>query len=144
MSFQSHRIAAVLPAYNEARYIAAAVRQVPRPLVDDVIVVDDASADDTGALARAAGADLVIALPNNRGVGHAIVRGWRAAAERGADFAVVVPGDGQADLDALPRLLTSACAGNELVIGDRISGRDPRLAPACRACACAAAMCWPG
>lgn len=122
--FEGRRVAAVLPAYNEARYVEAAVRAVPRTLVDDVIVVDDASTDGTGTLARAAGADLVVTLPRNRGVGQAIKYGWRLALERGAEIAVIVPGDGQADLTALPRMLDAVVAGEDLVIGDRLSGRD--------------------
>ncbi len=119
------RVAAVLPAYNESRYIAAAVEAALGAGFDDVIVIDDASTDDTPDLARAAGATLVETVSPNRGVGHAIKRGWRLALERGADLAVVVPGDGQADLGSLPRMLDRAMDGFDLVIGDRISGRDP-------------------
>lgn len=123
--YRGARVAAVLPAYNESRYIEAAVRSIPRDLFDDVLVVDDRSTDGTGDLARAAGADLVESLAENRGVGYAIKHGWRLAAERGADFAVVVPGDGQADLASMPRMLDRSLDGIDLVIGDRISGRDP-------------------
>lgn len=123
---EGNRIAAVLPAYNEARYVAAAVQAIPRSIVDDVIVIDDASTDGTGALASAAGADVVESLSSNRGVGYAIKHGWRLACDRGADVAVIVPGDGQADLTALPLLLGAIEAGADLVIGDRITGRDPK------------------
>ena len=125
--YRERRIAAVLPAYNEARYIDAAVRAAGEAPFDDVIVIDDASTDETATLARGAGASLVETLPQNRGVGYAIKHGWRVALERGADFAVVIPGDGQADLAALPRLLDRAIDGADLVIGDRISGRDPKV-----------------
>jgi glycosyltransferase involved in cell wall biosynthesis len=123
---RGRRVAAVLPAFNEARYVAAAVERALGAGFDDVIVVDDASTDDTAVLARTAGASLVETLPENRGVGFAIKSGWTLALERGADLAVVVPGDGQADLDSLDRLLDRAIDGSDLVIGDRISGRDPR------------------
>jgi glycosyltransferase involved in cell wall biosynthesis len=124
---RGRRIAAVLPAFNEARYIGAAVRASRDALFDDVIVIDDASTDDTADLARDAGATLVETLPLNSGVGFAIKRGWSRALERGADFAVVIPGDGQADLASLPRMLDRSIDGADLVIGDRISGRDPRI-----------------
>lgn len=122
--YRDARIAAVLPAFNEARYISAAVTAARTGPFDDVIVVDDASTDDTAQLASVAGATLVERLPLNRGVGFAIKHGWKVALERGADLVVVVPGDGQADLNALPNMLDRALAGADLVVADRISGRD--------------------
>ena len=118
------RVAAVLPAYNEENYIGAAVRFVRASVFDDVIVVDDASLDLTRARAEDAGASIVITHPVNGGVGAALITGFKAAVERGNDVAVVIPGDGQADLTALPAMLDKIAEGYGLVISDRLTGRD--------------------
>jgi glycosyltransferase involved in cell wall biosynthesis len=123
--FRGLRIAAVLPAYNEEHFIAWAIRSLPREIFDDVIVVDDASTDHTNELAEGAGADIVVRHAENRGVGATLVTGFRASMDRGNDVAVVSPGDGQADFDALEPMLDAVANGAGLVIADRISGRDP-------------------
>jgi glycosyltransferase involved in cell wall biosynthesis len=88
-------IAVVVPAHDEERWIAEVVRTLPA-FVDTAVVVDDASGDATAEIARDAGA-LVIEHPTNRGVGAAIVTGYRVARSRGADVVAVMAGDGQMD-----------------------------------------------
>jgi glycosyltransferase involved in cell wall biosynthesis len=119
-------IAVVIPAFNERRAIADTVATVPA-FVDRVIVVDDASTDDTAARAEAAArrrADPagveVFRHPQNRGVGGAIATGYRRALALGADAAVVMAGDGQMDPDDLPALLDPIAAGTaDYVKGNR-------------------------
>lgn len=123
--FDGLRIAAVLPAFNEEVFIAWAIGSLPTEIFDDVIVVDDASSDHTNARAVEAGASLVVRHAENCGVGATLVTGFRAAMERGNDVVVVIPGDGQADFDALVPMLEKIRAGAGLVIADRVSGRDP-------------------
>lgn len=117
------RVAVVIPAYNEERKIAATVRSIPE-FVDDVLVVDDASHDDTCAHALAAAGDRVgvevIRHDENRGVGAAIGSGYRRALELGADVAVVMAGDGQMDPADLPALLDPIARGTaDYVKGNR-------------------------
>src|SRR5690606_8560043 len=90
--------AVVIPAFNEEAAIAAALRSV-RPSVDHVIVVDDASHDDAARRARAErdGRVVFIRHGSNRGVGAAIVSGYRRALALGVDVAAVMAGDGQMD-----------------------------------------------
>lgn len=106
--FRSLRVAVVLPAYNEARAIGAAVATIP-DFVDSVIVVDDASADATADRARDAGAGRagfeVVRHAANKGVGAAIVTGYRRGVAVGADALAVMAGDGQMDPADLPALL---------------------------------------
>jgi glycosyltransferase involved in cell wall biosynthesis len=107
--FRQLRVAVVIPAYNEARAIGATVATIPA-YVDHVLVVDDASSDDTAERARAAGAARAagfehIRHPVNRGVGAAIVTGYRRALALGADAIAVLAGDGQMDPADLPALL---------------------------------------
>ena len=104
------RVAVVIPAYNEERAIEDAVTTVP-DFVDVVIVVDDASTDATAARAATASAAardgrvVVISHPHNRGVGAAIVTGYRRALALGCDVAAVMAGDGQMDPRDLPGVI---------------------------------------
>jgi glycosyltransferase involved in cell wall biosynthesis len=122
--FRGLRIAVVVPAFNERNKIAATVATVP-DLVDDVIVVDDASRDDTAAQAAAAARSHpatveVIRHAANRGVGGAITTGYRRALALGADIAVVMAGDGQMDPGDLPALLAPIARGDaDYVKGNR-------------------------
>jgi glycosyltransferase involved in cell wall biosynthesis len=106
------RVAVVVPALDEARWIAETVESIPS-YVDHVIVVDDASHDGTADLARAAGdARLeVIVHPHNRGVGAAIATGYRRARELSAGAVAVMAGDGQMHPDDLPSVLAPVALG---------------------------------
>jgi glycosyltransferase involved in cell wall biosynthesis len=104
--YRQLRVAVVVPAYNEERAVAAAVAGVPG-FVDRIIVVDDASTDATSQCARDAGATtaIVVRHAENRGVGAAIVTGYRAALADACDVVAVMAGDGQMDPADLPALL---------------------------------------
>ena len=108
--FEGRRVTVVVPAYNEEKLIGRVLETMP-PLVDRIVVVDDASTDGTAAaLVRAKeclGDRLrLIRHHGNGGVGAAIVTGYRAALEEGDNgLVVVMAGDGQMDPADLPRLL---------------------------------------
>jgi dolichol-phosphate mannosyltransferase len=101
-------VAAVVPAYNVARELTDVLRAMPA-LFATVIVVDDASTDDTAAVAeRYADIDpriVVVRHEANRGVGGAMVSGFKHAIEAGADVAVKIDGDGQMPLWLVPQLV---------------------------------------
>ncbi|HEX2834199.1 MAG TPA: glycosyltransferase family 2 protein [Thermoanaerobaculia bacterium] len=101
-------VAAVIPAYNVARELGDVLRQIPA-LIRTIIVVDDASRDETAALAeRYAQLDpriTVIHHERNRGVGGAMITGFRKALETGADIVVKIDGDGQMPLWLVPQLV---------------------------------------
>ena len=100
-------VAVVVPAHNEELLVARVIETAPE-LVDHVIVVDDASTDDTSRAAEAVGDPRaeVHRLPENQGVGGAIVHGHRRALELGCDVSVVMAGDAQMDPAYLPRCWT--------------------------------------
>jgi dolichol-phosphate mannosyltransferase len=114
----------VVPAWNEAPRIARVVRGMPA-LVDSIVVVDDASTDGTADAARTAGDARVevVTHAHNRGVGAAIVTGYRRALARPGDprdAFVVMAGDGQMDPRDLPALLEPIARGEaDYVKGDR-------------------------
>ena len=104
--YEGRRVAAVVPAYNEAAHIGQVVRRMP-PYVDLVIVVDDHSSDATAASVERVGDPRVqtIRHPQQRGVGAATVTGMQRALEIGADLVVKVDGDGQMDPGKMDHLL---------------------------------------
>lgn len=120
------RVFVVVPARDEARLLPRTLRSIPG-WVERVVVVDDGSRDGTVEAARGIGdARLeVVVHPVNRGVGAAIVSGYRRAFELGADIAVVMGADAQmdpADLDALIAPVIGGRAG--YAKGDRLSHPD--------------------
>ena len=117
-------VALIIPVIDEAKSIGAVVGAVPRQVVDEIIVVDGGSRDDTVAVACAAGA-CVIVEPRS-GYGAACLAGARAA---GPDCSVVafMDGDGSDDPADLARIVTPILAGEaDFVIGSRVRGpREP-------------------
>jgi glycosyltransferase involved in cell wall biosynthesis len=108
------RVAVVVPAYNEAVLLPQTLAGIPA-LVDRVIVVDDASTDDTGARAHAAAAAdprvVLVSHERNRGVGAAIVSGYRRAIEERVDVICVMAADNQMDPAELPSLVEPVARG---------------------------------
>ena len=125
------RVVAVIPAYNEAEAIGGVVAAVGA-LVDAVVVVDDGSADATGAAAAEAGA-AVFTHALNRGQGAALRTGTEAAMALGADIVVHVDADGQHDPASLAVVVAPLREGGaDVVFGSRFMGVAPEGMPASR------------
>ena len=90
-----NKIVVVLPAYNAARTLERTYREIPLDIVDEVVLVDDASADDTLAVARALGITHVIHHDANRGYGGNQKTCYDAALAPGADIVVMLHPDYQ-------------------------------------------------
>ena len=116
----SRRVVAVIPAWNESGAVGGLVDELGAFDPDmDVVVVDDASTDDTAEVARRHGA-IVLQLPFNVGIGGAVQTGFKYAVAKGYDVAVRLDGDGQHDPRELPKLLGPIDRGTaQLVIGSR-------------------------
>jgi glycosyltransferase involved in cell wall biosynthesis len=110
--FKGRRVAVVVPAFNEERKITRTLRSIPG-FVDHVIVIDDASQDGTGRLARRSQRRglSVLTHERNRGVGAAIATGYAAAFEAGADVTAVMAGDSQMDPADLSGLVDAVVSG---------------------------------
>lgn len=111
--YRDLRVAVVVPAHNEQRLIGKVISTMPG-LVDHILVVDDASTDDTASAAEAVVDPRleVITLPENQGVGGAILTGHARALDLGADVSVVMAGDAQMDPAFLPSLLDPIADGH--------------------------------
>jgi glycosyltransferase involved in cell wall biosynthesis len=120
--FDTSRIFVVIPALDEEQALGGVLARIPR-WVDRVIVVDNGSTDDTPAVARAGGAELV--HEPQRGYGRACLAGIRAA--RAADVIVFMDADGSDVPEQMERLVAPIVRdGFELAIGSRARGRRER------------------
>jgi glycosyltransferase involved in cell wall biosynthesis len=107
----------VIPAYNEAEDIGTVIGELQRHCSFPVVVIDDASSDDTIAVARSAGAT-VIPLAVQLGAWGATQAGLRYALRKGFAYAITMDADGQHQAESLPALLLPIIAGEaEVVIG---------------------------
>ena len=115
------KIAAVIPAYNEEKHIGDVVRRT-RQKLDDVLVVDDGSADKTADNARAAGAEVIV-HEQNRGKGETIKTGLRHFLDRQFDFVIILDADGQHPPEEIDRFIAAANSADEpkLILGTRMS-----------------------
>jgi glycosyltransferase involved in cell wall biosynthesis len=114
------KIAAVIPAYNEERHIGDVVRRT-RQKLDNVLVVDDGSHDNTAERAREAGADVIV-HEQNRGKGETIKTGLRHWLDRQFDFVIILDADGQHRPEEIDRFVAAALSPDEpkLILGNRM------------------------
>jgi glycosyltransferase involved in cell wall biosynthesis len=116
------RVCVVMPAYNAARTLRRTVEELDRAVVDDVILVDDASADETVAVARALGLHHVV-HPRNRGYGGNQKTCYAEALGRGADIVVMLHPDYQYSPTLVPAMAAMVASGHfDCVLGSRILG----------------------
>ncbi len=122
--YKDKKVVAVLPAYNAALTLEKTYREIPRDLVDEVILCDDASKDNTSELARRIGVDHVIVHPNNRGYGGNQKSLYNKALEIGADIVIMLHPDYQYTPKLIPTMVN--IIGEDLypvVLGSRILGK---------------------
>jgi glycosyltransferase involved in cell wall biosynthesis len=108
--------AAVIPAYNEARSVAAVVQAIKKYTLP--IVVDDGSSDDTALLAAQAGA-VVVSHSNNQGYDAALQTGLFKAIDLGCTFAITIDADGQHTPLGIEPFKVALLQGADLVVGVR-------------------------
>lgn len=121
------RTLVIIPVFNEAHSIGKVIGDLPTGLVDEVVVVNNASTDESGQNAMDAGATVL--REDRRGYGFACLRGIAYAVEMEAngtppDVIVFLDGDYSDHPDELPKLLEPIRVGEaDLVIGSRILGQ---------------------
>ena len=116
------RVVVVMPAYNAERTLRRTVAEIDRSVVDDVVLVDDASSDRTVEIARELGLHHVV-HPENRGYGANQKTCYAEALRRGADVVVMLHPDYQYSPRLLPAMAAMVASGHfDAVLGSRILG----------------------
>lgn len=138
--YQEHIILVCIPAYKEENFIGSVIKLIPE-VVDNIIVIDDCSPDNTAQAAKNAGDPrvTVISLPINSGVGGAVISGYQYALEILAGnsikaIIVKMDGDGQMDPTYLTHLLDAIILENfDYAKGNRfLSSNITQTMPALR------------
>jgi glycosyltransferase involved in cell wall biosynthesis len=118
------KIVVVLPAYNAALTLEKTYREIPFDIVDEVVLVDDASRDDTVEVGKRLGIRHIIRHDRNKGYGGNQKSCYNKALELGADIVIMV----HPDYQYTPKLIPAMCSiiANEVypvVLGSRILGK---------------------
>jgi glycosyltransferase involved in cell wall biosynthesis len=117
------RIVVVMPAYNAARTLRRTYDAIPRDVVDGILLVDDASSDETVAIARELGIRHLV-HETNRGYGANQKTCYRHALAMGADVVVMLHADYQYDPRLIPAMAAMITSGvYDVVLGSRLLGK---------------------
>lgn len=122
--YNGKKVVVVLPAYNASQTLEKTYREIPFDLVDEVVLVDDHSSDDTSEVANRLGIQHVIRHEQNKGYGGNQKTCYDKALALGGDIIIML----HPDYQYTPKLLTAMISiiGNELypiVFGSRILGK---------------------
>ncbi len=121
--FNGKKVVVVLPAYNAAKTLEITYREIPFEIVDEVVLVDDASKDSTIEKARELGIQHIVQHQNNKGYGGNQKSCYKKAMELGADIVIMLHPDYQYT-PQLIHAMTSIIGNNvyPVVFGSRILG----------------------
>jgi glycosyltransferase involved in cell wall biosynthesis len=120
------KVLIIIPVYNEACTIREVLENLRRSCPGyDLLVVNDASTDQSGEIAGQAGMATVLHLPYNLGIGGCVQTGFRFAAANGYDIAVQFDGDGQHNPEDVSRLVDMISSGAcDVAIGSRFHVKE--------------------
>ena len=122
--FNGKKVIVVLPAYNAALTLEKTYREIPFDIVDEVVLCDDASRDNTSELARQIGIRHVITHQNNRGYGGNQKTLYRKALELGGDIIIMLHPDYQYTPRLIPSMVNLIAQDlYPVVLGSRILGK---------------------
>ncbi len=122
-SRRSHKVIAVLPAYNAAKTLRPTIRDFPPGCVDEILLVDDGSKDDTVKVAREMGLTVIV-HDKNTGYGGNQKTCYKYCLEHGADVVVMIHPDYQYDSRVIPHAVGIVELGIcDIVLGNRVRSR---------------------
>jgi glycosyltransferase involved in cell wall biosynthesis len=125
MAERSKKVFVVMPAYNAAKTLAQTLEDIPRESIDDIILTDDASRDNTVELAKKLGLKVFV-HQENRGYGANQKTCYKQAMELGADIMIMVHPDHQYDPTVIPQLIEPLINEEcDAVFGSRMLGGRP-------------------
>jgi glycosyltransferase involved in cell wall biosynthesis len=122
--YKNKKVIVVLPAYNAGKTLQKTYNEIPFDLVDEVILCDDASKDDTVAIAKSLGIQHVISHEKNKGYGGNQKSLYNKALELGGDIVIMLHPDYQYTPLLIPSMVN--IIGEDLypvVLGSRILGK---------------------
>ena len=127
--YRGLRVVALAPVLNEEQKVGEVVRRMPRPLVDEVVVIDDGSTDRSAEVSRELGAR-VLPMGSVCGVGAALRAGLQDAVSRGFDVIVVIAGNNKDSPEEIPLLLDPIAEDRaDFVQGSRYLKRGADFGP---------------
>ncbi len=122
--FQNKKIVVVLPAYNAELTLERTYVEIPHDIVDEVILVDDASSDKTFDVGHKLGIKHIIRHEKNKGYGGNQKTCYNKALEMGADIVIMLHPDYQYTPKLIPAMVTLISSGlYPVVLGSRILGK---------------------
>lgn len=124
---EKRKLVVFLPAYNEEPNIGRVIARIPRSVGEgwqvEVVVVDDGSADGTVEAAAAAGADHIVRLGRNRGLGAAVREGLAACVRLDADIGLMIDADNEYPAEQIPDVIRPILEGRaDYTMGSRFKG----------------------
>lgn len=125
MSRPKPKVVVVMPAYNAAKTLHLTYGDLPRDVVDSIILVDDHSSDETVRIARELGLELFV---HNRNYGYGANQKtcYREALKAGAEIVVMLHPDYQYDPTLLPQIIRPIVEDQaDIVLGSRLLGANP-------------------
>lgn len=122
--YKNKKVVVVLPAYNAALTIKKTFEEIPHELVDEIILCDDASKDDTVKIARSLGIQEIISHTQNKGYGGNQKSLYKRALELGADIIIMLHPDYQYTPKLIPAMVNILGENlYDVVLGSRILGK---------------------
>lgn len=122
MNQKTTKVIVVMPAYNAERTLEKIYYRIPRQIVDDIILVDDGSKDNTAKLSKKLGIRTIV-HSRNMGYGANQKTCYTNALKAGADYVIMLHPDGQYDPQALPKFIKVLKSGKvDVILGSRFMG----------------------
>ena len=120
MTYCNYRVSVIIPTLNEEKNLPLVLPRIPMELVDEVLLIDGRSTDNTIAVARGILPSIRVVLESKKGKGAAMTAGYRAAT---GDILIVIDADGSNDPREIPRFLRALVEGAAFVKGSRFAHR---------------------